>query len=153
MQEVILNKEVVFEIVNNKIDTKHKECPRCHKLKRNKCFSFNKVLKLNLCNMCNKSVGTNPFYNQNFGKSKGFIGKFNMNEEEKKHLINNLIKKGVPYLEAKKRVENDIKVLSDMRDKKTYHNALNEQINITKKEEAGEMKANFLNGLGFKEKR
>ena len=81
-QEVI-NKEneVVFEIVNTKVDGKHKQCPKCFKIKRNKCFVFNRILKKDLCFMCNKSVGSNPFYNKYYGKIKNFVSKTNLSGE------------------------------------------------------------------------
>ena len=152
MQEVILNKEVVFEIVNTKIDTKHKECQRCHKVKRNKCFSFNKVLKLDLCNMCNKSVGTNPFYNQNFGKSKNFVGIKNFSGQEKILIINKHQKSGMSYDKARKQVEIDLNVIKSIKPKK-YEPEPPSASNLAIQKVRSELNKELIKGLGFKEKR
>jgi len=127
-------------------------CPRCHRKLNTNCFVFNKILKTDICHQCNKSVGNNKFYNPNREKSKGFIGKFNISSQEKKILMTNLIKKGVPYQEAKRRVKNNIKVLSEMRKKKDYNKYLDKQNELIKKEKSKEMKSNLLKGLGIKEK-
>ena len=102
------------------------------------------------CKNCKKKLVTNPFYNKNYEKRRGFIGKFNMSEDEKKHLMTNLIKKGVPYKEAKRRIENDVKVLSEMKKKKNYNNRLEEQNKKIQSKTSKEMKNKLLKGLGLK---
>ena len=145
-QEVLIEKREI-EFVPSKPKLK---CPNCKRKLNTNCFVFNRILKKDICHQCNKKIGTNPFYTPDYGKRKGFIGKFNINEQEKKLLITNLIKKGVSYKEAKRRIANDVKVLSEMKKKKNYNNRLEEQNKKIQSETSKEMKNKLLKGLGLK---
>jgi len=145
-QEVLDNKEVEFESKpSNKM-----ECPRCHKHKNKKCFIFNKVLNLTICKSCNKSVGTNKFYNPDWKKNKNFISKTSMSNTEKQFAIINLQRQGLSLFQAKNRVFGDIRVMRGCQSKKTQQDATSVENLAIKEKTSKELNKKLAEGLGFK---
>jgi hypothetical protein len=149
MQEVIQKEnEVVFELLPPNIKY---ECPRCKRRKSNKCFVYNKVLNERICNQCNRSVGTNPFYNPDYGKSKEFVGIKNFSNQEKYMLIKKYTNKGFSYLESKKKVEFDLSVVRHQKINKIEPQAISVQ-NLAIRQGKSELNKNLVKGLGMKGK-
>lgn len=108
MQEMIQEtKELEFILCPRK----KLECSRCHRKLNTNCFIFNRVLKTDVCHQCNKSTGTNPFYNPFWRKQRNYVGIRNMSGQEIKIQISNLVKQGLPYEKARNRVLNDLRVV------------------------------------------
>ena len=149
MQEVILNKEIVFEIVNTKVDSKHKQCPECHKIKRNKCFVFNRIFKKYICFTCNKKIGTNPFYNKNYGKKNNFVGIKNLSTQEYRMLIKKYTDKGMCYTMAKNRVDYDLSIVRHQKVNKIEPQAISSQNLAIRKIDRTKTKE-LIKGLGLK---
>jgi hypothetical protein len=116
-----------------------KKCPRCGKIKRTKCFTFNKVLKEELCLMCDKKVGHNIFYNP---ESKGRIGKYSLTDNERSYLAR---KKGW------KRVNESCKGLRTIRKRKKKEDKEMRRQKKISEIKSKETQKKFLEGLnGFK---
>ena len=101
------------------ISSKKKECPRCHKIFRLKCFKYNRVLKEIVCNLCNRQVGSNIWYIPKEDRKREFVGKYNYSREEKQQLFRNLTSQGISQSEANRKINGDLKYLRNkkVRDK------------------------------------
>jgi hypothetical protein len=145
-QEVIQEKrEIEFiTIPNNKL-----LCPRCKRHLNTNCFIFNRVLKEQVCHQCNKSVGTNPFYNPSYGKRREFVGIRNFSIQEREMLIQKYINKGLNYQTAKNKVEYDLRIISNQRTTKISPEPINQNLDI-KRIDRTETEQ-LIKGLGIKQ--
>src|SRR5690606_18680647 len=60
-----------------------KECPKCHRKLRTRCFVINKVTGESICKTCDKRVGSNKWYitiPNKFRRNK--VGKYSLGNEE-----------------------------------------------------------------------
>ena len=67
---------------------KKERCPICGRILRTKCFIYNSLEKKEICNRCNKKIGTNKFYS--IGKlqhrKSNIISNYNITDDEIKVL-------------------------------------------------------------------
>jgi len=95
-----------------------KRCPRCNKVKRTKCFVYNRLLKMDVCRMCNKSIGSNKFYIPLKERKKYIISKYGMSDQEKSIMIKKAMHQGMDFKRACKKVNREIYGLRTMRKRK-----------------------------------
>ncbi len=85
------------------------ECPKCHRLLKQRCFIFNKKLKEKICSQCNKKIGTNIFYIEvSDRKNNDIITKYNLSNFEKRRLHKQLMDSGMSYKQAWRRINMDV---------------------------------------------
>lgn len=57
-------------------------CLKCNKVKRIKCFVYNKKESISMCRQCSKKIGSNIFYIPSSNKPEGNINKFSLSGQE-----------------------------------------------------------------------
>ena len=85
-------------------------CPECGRLLRNRCFIYNPRKKIRMCNQCSKKTGTNIFYTPQIKgakKTRTRYSNLNISYEEKKVMVQELMKKGLTYRGAWWRMNQD----------------------------------------------
>ena len=92
-----------------------KECSECHRLLRTRCFVFNPIKKILICHQCNKKIGTNKWFVPKNQRKNYNINKYNMSEEEKKVLHNQLMSFGMSSDESWKKINNDLVYLRNLK--------------------------------------
>jgi hypothetical protein len=140
-QEVIKEKEIEFELRTSK------------RYKCNDCgYEYTHIERCkdgkDRCKRCKKKLVTNIFYNPNWRKENNFIGKFSINDQEKKMLMKKYIDKGCSYNQAKQKINYDIFQLRKCKERKYFENKLKEQNLEINKMKSKEMKSKLLEGLG-----
>ncbi len=121
-------------------------CPECKRKLRTKCFVFNRLRKTRMCNQCNRRIGNNKFYVP-FKTKSDRMGKYNINELEKKRLWQKYVAQGYSHQMAWRKVYASINGLRGMRKgariqrKKEYVDKM--EVNKQRKQ----MKKQFVEGL------
>lgn len=117
-----------------------KICPICGKLKRTKCFIYNPIIKKEICNSCNRSIGTNKFYSRKKLKPKENkrITNFSMTDEEKKIIAS---KNGW------KRVNQDLRLLRSVKNKTKKIKEIEKENKRFEEEKKKEINKKFIEGL------
>lgn len=129
------------------ISNKKKECPRCHRTLRLKCFKYNRVLKEEVCGLCNRQVGSNIWYIPKENRKYECVGKYNYSAEEKQQLFKNLISRGMSKDEANRKINGDLKYLRNKRWKDRFQKRQEIIINNLKIKNEKEQKEKLLAGL------
>jgi len=117
---------------------KKKRCPRCKRMLRTRCFTYNEIYKEELCTMCHKKIGTNKFYSPLKHKENKRVTNFNMTDDERKVIAK---KKGW------KRVTQDLGILNSIKRRlkeRRKQNKINKEFEKKKKEE---LNRKFIEGL------
>ena len=125
---------------------KKEVCPECKRKLRTKCFVFNKLRKKKICRQCDKRIGNNKFYVP-FSKKKDFIGKYSINEEEKKKLWGKYVREGCSYQQAWRKVYYLIGGLRRQRKQKATQRRGNFLDKMKQTKQKQEMKEKFIEGL------
>jgi hypothetical protein len=125
-----------------------KECPKCGKKHRTKCFHYNPIEKRLLCRTCNNKVGNNKWYFKNFNSRILTVSKYDMSDIEKDEFHTQLMSQGLDSYNAWKRINRDIWWLRNLRqrNKAIFYSVLKKR-----QEEQKQMKENktkLLEGLG-----
>jgi hypothetical protein len=66
-----------------------KKCPKCGRILRKKNFIFNQLEKIEVCNRCNKKIGTNKWFIPKEIRNEERITRYGMSYQEKKFLNKN----------------------------------------------------------------
>ena len=121
-------------------------CPECKRTLRTKCFVFNKLKKVRICNQCNKRIGNNKFYVP-FKKKIDRIGKFSISEVEKKRLWRKYVQQGHSYQIAWRKVYAFINGLKNVRRGVKYSDKQRKRHFAIKAKEKVAQQKEFLGGL------
>ena len=82
---------------------KKEVCPECKRKLRTKGFVFNKLTKTRICKQCDKRIGHNKFYVP-FKQKSDRMGRYSINELEKKRLLQKYVSQGNNYQMAWRKV-------------------------------------------------
>ena len=102
--------------MENVVTEGKKKCEICGKIKRKKCFKFNILYRKLVCNRCDKQKGNNRWFipkeqrKEVYAKRRKFKRvnrRYNINEQEKKFLHQQLVKGGLTSEKAWERIKND----------------------------------------------
>ena len=117
-----------------------KRCNVCGRMLRIKNFKINKVIKEEMCNRCDKKVGSNKFYDPQKAKRKweGKISKFKMTAQEKSLLAK---RKGWKTINRHSRI---LESIGRKKRKSLQSEKIKEEVD---KKESKKQKKKFLEGL------
>ncbi len=122
------------------VSKKKQTCPECGRLFRTRCFRYNPIKKLDLCSFCNTKVGRNKFYTPpELRKKKLKYPNLNINWDERKIMVKELVNRGLTFKDACQRVNRDSSYVRKMLKNKRY-----------KPKKDKEVMTKFLKGLGLK---
>ncbi|HDK42158.1 MAG TPA: hypothetical protein ENG87_02160 [Candidatus Pacearchaeota archaeon] len=125
---------------------KKEVCPICNRKLRIKCFVFNPLEKKKICTQCDKRIGHNKFYVP-FKKKGDYIGKYNLNDLEKKRLTKKYEMLGYGHENALRIVSNRIIGLSKVRTKQwKLKKGIKIKENMDKRKQR-ELNKKFIEGL------
>ena len=125
---------------------KKEVCPECKRTLRTKCFIFNRVKKIRICNRCDKKIGSNIFYVP-FKERRDFIGKYSITQEEKNRLFKKFLREGNGEKEAWKKVNYLVYGLRKQRKIKATQRKGEYLGKMAKEKQKQEMKEKFVKGL------